>query len=107
VGGGYISCGDFEGEDKSASALEGVIEDLQALVRWEKESPLHDLLSNMHAFVSGDRVPPEEWQEEIRITSDQMAALRPFLEKYHAQLIENAGTSDPIAAMEVEQNSSS
>lgn len=105
MGGGYISCGDFEGDDKSASALMGVVEDLQGLLRWESESALLDLLAGMHAFVSGEAVPPDDWEEAIEIEADQMTALLPYLEKYRNQLVEKAGTSDLDAAMEADQAS--
>jgi hypothetical protein len=106
VGGGYISCGDFEGDDKSGSALLGVVEDLQTLLRRESDSALGDLLAGMHAFVSGEAAPPDDWEDKIEITADQMAALLPYLKKCRDHLVENSGTSDPGKAMEAEQAAS-
>jgi len=106
MGGGYIECGEFSGEDKSASALDGVIGDLQALLRWESKPRLIDLLTEMRAFMSGDGMPPQEWHDAIEITADEIADLQPYLEKCRDTLVAELGTDDPTVAMDAEQATS-
>ena len=107
MAGGYISCGDFCGDDKSASALSGVVEDLKAMLRWENEPKLLELMENITAFVTGEAVPPDDWEEEIIIRPDQMGSLLPHLKKYQDKLINQTVTSDPLEAIDREQESTS
>lgn len=94
MAGGYITCGDFEGDDKSGSALLGVIADLQALLRWESEPELNALLSKMHSFVSGEGEQPAEWDEGIELSAIEIKSLAPYLKKCRELLISQVGPDD-------------
>jgi hypothetical protein len=106
MAGGYISCGEFVGDDKSGSAILGVVDDIRHLPGWDAESPMADVIDGIYAFVSGESVPPQAWSEAIEITPKEILDLVPYLEQCRTNLIDTLGTSDPVKAIAREQESS-
>lgn len=64
MGGGYIHCGDFSGEDKSCSAISGVFEELPSVLPANKRAAfdaeiLAPLRSDLEANGDYFLIPPE------------------------------------------------
>jgi hypothetical protein len=75
MAGGNISCGSFQGEDKSGSAFEGVLNDITHL----DGSLIEDIRSGL------------EEAEYVLISEQQAELLLPMLLKYRDQLISQIG----------------
>ncbi len=100
MGGGYISCGEFSGDDKSCSALKGVIDQIVALPSYRPSSELQQCLQRISAFLAGGG--DAEWSDCLAIDPSQAAELEPYLEECRRSLISDLGTSDPFKAIEMD-----
>ena len=98
MGGGYVSCGAFSGEDKSCSAFQGVIEQVETLPCFAPSGEFGQFFSRVKAFLSGQ--PDPEWTDYLLITPQQAAEFAPYLEDCKQGLIADLGTSDPFDAIE-------
>jgi hypothetical protein len=60
MGGGYISCGEFRGEDKSGSALSGVLREIPKILSEQEAVAFRKLASSLSKGVKGN---PQELRE--------------------------------------------
>ena len=111
MGGGYIECGDYLGDDKSGSPSEDILSLLfrraagraaysrrHLLGRFFRRGPrLPDWLDE---FESALREPPVP--HEIRLSAGVAGGLLPYAEKYHAELGEKLGNPAPSEAPELD-----
>jgi len=98
MGGGYISCGDFLGEDKSGSAISGVFEALEPLLSAEAS----DVMERLNADVE-QRF--DEGEQEFRIPPPLAALLVEPLERYQQELGARLGHPDPAEAPDLDRAS--
>lgn len=87
MGGHYISCGKFRGEDKSGSAFQGVLKSLA-------DAPA-DLIANIIS----------EFDEEgyVEIKAKDAKVLLPLLRKYRRELVKKIGHDDWMKALQAEE----
>jgi hypothetical protein len=98
MSGGYVSCGVFIGDDKSCSALSGVIEQIEELPSYRADGSSGEFLTRIKTFLSIGGDP--EWTDYLLIAPPQAAALKPYLEECKETLIAELGTADPFDAIE-------
>lgn len=89
MGGHYISCGKFRGEDKSGSAFQEVLQSLA-------DAPA-DLIANIVS----------EFDEEgyVEIKAKHAKLLLPLLRKYRRELVKKIGHDDWMKALQAEEAS--
>ena len=97
MGGGYISCGEFMGEDKSGSAFEGVLRGIPTLLSAKEAARFSDqvatpLLQALH-----------EGGEQFEISPEMVSHLFQPLTRYHAYLDETLGHPHPYDAPELDR----
>ena len=100
MGGGYVSCGDFSGDDKSCSALKGVLEQIAELPTYHPSPELRQLVNRMAAFLSGGG--DSEWTDYLLIPPPQALELERYLEECRRTLIADLGTADPYEGIEID-----
>ena len=98
MGGGYVSCGAFSGDDKSCSAFQGVLEQIVGLPSYSPDAALKAYVDRMRAFFSGEG----DWQfrNYILIPPERAIQLEPYLEECKRSLIADLNTEDPFEAIE-------
>ena len=101
MGGGYVSCGAFQGDDKSCSALQGVIEQIERLSCYSPDAELRRFVARVKAFLSGGH--DSEWTDYLLIAPRQARELKPYLEECEQVLIADVDTSDPFDAIEKDE----
>src|SRR3989442_9193282 len=97
MGGGYISCAGFMGEDKSGSAISGVLRDIpkvlsEAEAAAFRQCVVDPLLETIH---KGTR--------ELEILPSTVSLLIGPLGRYHAHLDEALGHPHPYEAPELDR----
>ena len=100
MAGGQIICGDLELSDKSGSALTGVLDELESLPDWNAAPDLSGLFARIRRTLCGDGDP--EWSDFILIEPAQAQLLQPLLESARRRLVDELGTSDPHAAIDLD-----
>lgn len=98
MGGGYVSCGSFTGDDKSCSALLGVLDQIESLPSYSPSLELQRNIGRIRTFLSGQG--DAEWGDYILIAPQQAIELEPCLQKCSRSLIAELGTSDSFEAIE-------
>jgi hypothetical protein len=99
MGGGYISCGDFMGGDKSGSALEGVLNGiLKALPDSEKYSFKTRVVEPLLTAC-------RRCEEEFEMPNEIVLALLDPLRAYHAYLGNLLGHPEPYLAPDLDRKS--
>jgi hypothetical protein len=97
MGGGYIQCGHFSGEDKSGSALSGVFEALQSrMLPQERESWNTDFLS---------AIEEEAEEQTMEIRPHLIPLLYQPLKTYYEDLGAKLGYPIPFEAPELDRQS--
>lgn len=94
MGGGYISCGDFEGDDKSASAFFGVFAAIRSDLEALNDAQVQSFVYQVGRVETGHDDPP------IAIAPHLASVLLPRLVIFRDQLVERLGTRDRYAALE-------
>ena len=99
MGGGYIHCGEFSGDDKSCSAISGVFDELPSVL----------LLEDRDAFVR-DLIEPLQKQLETNgeyflISPDVSKRLLPVVETLFARYQETYGNAAVWDVMENDEKS--
>src|SRR5687767_12921583 len=97
MGGGYISCGEFMGDDKSGSAFEGVLRGIPIVLTAEEGTAFSEqvaapLLQALH-----------EGGEQFEISPEMVSHLLQPLTRYHAHLDETLGHPHPYDAPELDR----
>ena len=94
MSGGYIQCGKITGDDKSGSAIQGVMEDILGAGCGEAVAAiLHDMISEM-----------DEGNDHILIEPDCSAQILPAVQAHHDNLKRALGDiTDPFIAMEKDE----
>src|SRR5215467_6233787 len=90
MGGGYISCGDFEGEDKSGSAINGVFDAIASMLPAEERRQWQ---SNFLAALEGNLE-----EQQMIIPSQLVRLLIDPLRAYYADLGAKLGNPHPADA---------
>ena len=101
MGGGYIKCGEFEGEDKSGSPISAVLSEV--FRRAFSRSPSGRIAFALRGLFGGKRSPIEseieaallsvKYDELGRISPAVAAHLLPFLRDYDAEIRKRLGIS--------------
>lgn len=90
MSGGYISCGEFNGEDKSGSAYSGVLADLQTLGSGRYAQLVEPLARDL-----------ANCEESVEIPQHVAASLLPVLREYRGVLeVELGDIRDPFEAID-------
>ena len=97
MGGGYISCGEFMGEDKSGSAFEGVLRGILTML-----PPKEAVTFTMHVATPLLQAL-QEGQEQFEIPPDMVGHLFEPLKRYHAHLDHMLGHPHPHEAPELDR----
>lgn len=100
MGGGYISCGNFMGEDKSGSAFFPLLNDLEEVVGAEER----DLWEREFAQPLRRQMEARDEDEPgfFRITKTMMEPLAAPLDRYYRRQMERLGNPDPIEALQLD-----
>jgi len=97
MGGGYISCGEFMGEDKSGSAISGVLRDMATML-----SPAEGAAFQKH--VAGPVLEAmHRGEQEIEIPPAAASLLLGPLARYHTHLDATLGHPHPYDAPELDR----
>jgi hypothetical protein len=97
MSGGYISCGDFRGEDKSGSAITGVFEALPEYISPE----------NRYAFINEVLEPLQnsiENGDHMLIYSPDAKRLLPLVELLYEEYKTELGAPEPWNAPQVDED---
>jgi len=94
MGGGYISCGDFEGEDKSASAFFGVLAAIRPALESLNAAHVNSFVQQVAKVETGHADPP------VVIPPRVAAVVLPRLSVLRDELVARLGTSDRYAALD-------
>lgn len=90
MGGIYVRCGSFEGEDKSCSPIQAVIEDLTE----EASGPEREALSRIESLLN-------ESSDDIVIDTNEAELLTSLVNRYRARIAARiAPISDPFEQIE-------
>jgi hypothetical protein len=97
MGGGYISCGEFMGEDKSGSALPGVLRDIPKVLSSAEAADFRKQVAGplMEAMGRGE--------QEVEVSATTVSLLLAPLARYHAHLDETLGHPHPHDAPELDR----
>jgi hypothetical protein len=98
MGGGYISCGKWHGDDKSGSAIEGVFSALKP--KFSADTAAHFA----RVWAKADE-GFQQGEQEFAIPVELAAKLIPPLQDYYAELGEKMGHPDPQEAPELDRDS--
>ena len=98
MGGGYVSCGEFTGADKSCSAFQGVLDQVADLSSYRPDAALDAFVERVRSFLSGNGDP--EWSDYILIPHKLAIDLEPYLEECKRSLVADMKTDDPFEAIE-------
>jgi hypothetical protein len=100
MSGGYISCGNFLGSDKSGSAIYGVLDALPALLAPDERERFQD------SIITPIRLAIENAQEqEILIDPNVASHIAPVAEKLYTRLGEALGHPLPHEAPPIDAQS--
>jgi hypothetical protein len=92
MSGGNIMCGEFVGNDKSGSALSGVLDNLLELAKKEK---LIEVIRQLQSSM-------EEGEDHLLIDPELAAILLPAVNAYHKKLKTELGDVDPASIIELD-----
>ena len=97
MGGGYISCGGFMGDDKSGSALSGVLRDIPKILSQAEAVAFQTNVAAplLEAIQSGE--------QEFQVPPSTVSLLAGPLARYHAHLDEALGHPVPCEAPELDR----
>jgi hypothetical protein len=95
MSGGYISCADFEGEDKSGSAMEGVLQGIvDRLPPKEADAFKREVVDVIKATLGPD--------SGVRVERPIAELLLPPLRAYYLALDEKLGHPEPSEAIDLD-----
>ncbi|HEY2882828.1 MAG TPA: hypothetical protein VGJ15_10350 [Pirellulales bacterium] len=97
MSGGYISCGEFIGDDKSGSALEGVLNGIITTLPDGEKAAFRERVA-APVFIAMRRCG-----EQFEISPDAVSYLFDPLVRYHAYLSELLGNPEPFLAPELDR----
>jgi hypothetical protein len=90
MGGVYIECGSFAGEDKSCSAIEGVLEDMAL----EADAPQRDAIARIEGSLNSG-------EEHVEIDATDAQSLLSLVSRYRSDLLRRiAPITDPFEQIE-------
>jgi len=92
MGGLHISCGDFEGEDKSCSAIFGVITEIRKVC---EQAQVLQALEAMQAKIEEDGY--------FEMTPKQAEILQPAITDYHSTLVQTFVGLEPHEAIDADE----
>ena len=98
MAGGYIHCGEFSGEDKSGSAIAGVLDALTVCV------PDTDRMHFVTTILNPIREAIEEANDHILIESDIAARIRSPVDDLYKRLGEELGHPQPWDAPQFDED---
>jgi hypothetical protein len=97
MAGGYISCGDFSGEDKSGSAISGVFEALpECLAESERQTFTETVLDPLAEYL-------EEHEDHFLIQPDVASMLLGPVGTLYAQYGNELGHPEPFDAPQIDK----
>lgn len=98
MAGGYISCGEFSGDDKSGSAISGVFEALpECLPENERDAFIEKVLAPLAEYL-------EENEDHILIESDTASMLLEPVETLYSQYAGELGHPEPFNAPQIDED---
>lgn len=92
MGGIYIQCGSFEGEDKSCSAIDGVLEDLVL----NADASQRDVIARIERSLNGG-------EEHLEIDAADAKSLLSLVTRYKSDILSRiAPTTDPFEQIQLD-----
>ena len=99
MGGGYIHCGDFSGDDKSCSAISGVFEELPSLLpESQRDTFCREILTPIEAQL-------DENGDFFKISPKVSARMLPVVEALFSKYQERFGDAEVWDVIEMEGSS--